>query len=231
MGKKPASQTSDFPNGDSTDDIDLTGDLTDDESLNGEDNEDNEDEDDDGLVLGGGKAESKKDISAVLDDFSEKLMGRVTSEIDRRINGALNKRNRKTGDDDQDDKQKGAPVVADVRSARLSFREAVTEEIRFISPEERQFGVEYGRLLIAAEAAKGFEDPDLVGEAAAVKVAEKLKELRKYYSNRTRAVLKQQGALKEQKDGQSNDGGTSTVIGKTKGSEMAASIREQLQGR
>lgn len=130
-------------------------------------------------------------------------------EMDRRINSALGKvrkgqkqdRNDE-GNDDGDTSSESRPVVADVRGARLAFRDYLPGEIRFLSPEEKQMATDFGLNLIRAQALKGFDDEDEAGREAAKATAAFLKKARGYYSGRTKKALEKQGVLKQEGSGQ-----------------------------
>lgn len=207
MTKKPAEQTSNQPNG-SGDEVDLLDDQND--GGTGDQGGDSDDDgDDDGDGTGGGtqltiEQQIQAGIRAALPTISQTFQ----SEMDRRINSAINKVTRKNGqkqqqkkdddsDGDDDSQQQQAQPVADVRGARIAFREYLPMELKTFSPEEQALATEFGQSRIRALALEGFEDEDVAGQQAAKETAEFIKKARSLYSKRTKAVLKRQGALVE----------------------------------
>ena len=242
--KKPADQQSNHPGGNAQDDANGTLDLEQDadSDSDADDDDDDEDEDDDSSNPGGngGNSNQQQDVAALvaagIQTAMPAIMQGVTSEIDRRINSALGKRNRNNGNQQQNDQQQndsqGGGTVgaspAEIRGARLSFREYLPGEIKLLSSEERKLANEYGGHLINARAAQGFDDDDQVGREVAEATAKFLKGARNLYSTRTKRLLEKNGALKDQPGGQSgNPGGGSTDV---KNAAQAAHDRRVRMG-
>lgn len=215
MTKKPAEQTSNQPGG-SGDEVDLLDDHND--GGTGESDDDSEDGDDDGDG-DGGQQSIEQQIQAGIRAALPTITQTFQSEMDRRINSAINKVTRKNGtkkqqnDDDSDEQQQQTEVqpVADVRGARIAFREYLPMELKTFSSEEQALATEFGQSRIRALALQGFDDEDDAGRQAAQETAEFIKKARALYSKRTKAVLKRQGVLVEtpgQSGGQTPGGGT-----------------------
>lgn len=172
--------------------------------------------DDDAQGTGGdddGDGEDSNDVAAqvrkALQDFLPTIQDQTTREIDRRVNSALKKvrgSGKPNDDEDDDDADKGgkAPrqAQADVRGARIAFREYLPEKIRFLSPEEKAMATEFGLTQINAAAAKGFDDEDETGRQIAESTVAFIKKARSYYSGRTKKALEKQGALRKDDSGQ-----------------------------
>ena len=207
MSKKPADQQS--PNGESGEAIDLGVDLGDEGGAGGNDGEDDDDDNGEGGEGEGGKKTLEQLVAAGIAAALPQIQASFQSEMDRRINGAVKKVAGKTPapkDGDNDEDPVAAPV-ADVRGARVAFREYLPDEIKFFSTEERELGMAFGQSQIKAAALAGFDDEDEVGKNVATATAEFIKKARNLYSARTRRVLKQQGALKDQPAGPAGTGG------------------------
>lgn len=187
------------------------------------DNTDGDGEGGDGDGDGGGEGTGTQDIAALIRSAMLEMLPTIQEstnrEIDRRVNGALAKV-RKPGvkppaqqQEQQDDNEQGGNAMpgtplADIRGARLSFREHLPDQIRFLSPEEKTLATEFGLNLIGAKAVSGFEDEEAVGKDVATATATFLKKTRSYYSKRTKAALEKQGALKQDGSGQTSHGTT-----------------------
>jgi hypothetical protein len=208
LGKKPADQASNQPNG-SGDAVDLETELDDDAS--GTDSDDEDDDDADGGQSGAGGSRSiEQQIADGIAAALPSIQASFQSEIDRRVNGALNKVRgkapaKKDDDGDGTDQGRTAPV-ADVRGARIAFREYLPDTIKLLGPEERSFANDYGQNLIRARAHSGFDDEDQTGREVAEATAEQIRKLRSFYSARTKRVLEAQGALVAQGGGQAPNG-------------------------
>ena len=201
LGKKPADQTSDHSDADAVDEVDI--DLEADADDDGDDDEDDSDDDDaDG-----------DDVGSIVEKAVNKALAAqqlaFQSEMDRRINSALGgqRRTKTTAPAAKADKE----TESDVRGARLAFREYLPGEMKFLSTEERKMATEYGMNLIKVAAAAGFDDEDSAGKNAAEETAKFFKASRQFYSARTKKALERQGALKDQKGGQSGGGLTGTT--------------------
>lgn len=169
---------------------------------------------------GNGTTDIAAAVKAALQELLPSIQDSTNREIDRRVNGALNKV-RKPGAKPQQQQDEGndgdggtAPVVADVRGARLAFREYLPDQIRFLSPEEKALATEFGLTAINAKAAKGFDDEDAAGREAAAETVAFLKKARRYYSDRTKRALEKSGALKQDGQGQTSHGTTPPGVSK-----------------
>jgi hypothetical protein len=165
------------------------------------------------------------------DDDDEKLTPALKALIskeanriaDKRINQALAKRgNRRAGrrdnaddDGDGDDdkggnggkpkgKQETGPTSADLREARLVYRDFVRDEIEFIDNDERAFAADLAQGMLRDRLAD-HEDVEEAGEAVATEVAKRVRTLRANYQKATIAGLKRRGVLP--KDWKSTDKG------------------------
>lgn len=187
---------------------DSDDDLDDDDSDDESDDEDDDAEDQD-AEDGNGKKAVRFDEAA--------LLKKVESRIDRRLNAVLREvrkgreepgTQRRQGTSTGRPARREAAPVADVRGARLAFRDYLPDEVKITSTEERKFATDLGRTMIEARAAKGFEDEDVVGREVAEEVAKQVKGLRKHYQTRTVAALRRRGALPDTKGGQGPAGST-----------------------
>jgi hypothetical protein len=205
LPKKPAEQTSNQPGG-AGDEVDLGADLdgTNDGDQGGDADDDGGDDDGD---QDGSQQTIEQQIQAGIRAALPTITSTFQSEMDRRINSAINKVTRKNGpkpaqkkdadDGEQDENQQQQVQPADVRGARIAFREYLPMEIKTFSTEEQALATEFGQSRIRALALEGFEDEDEAGKQAAQETAEFIKKARALYSKRTKAVLKRQGALVE----------------------------------
>lgn len=217
MGKKPAEQTSNQPNG-SGDEVDLENGLNDESGAGDGDQDDDQDDDEqDGAELTIAQ-QIERGIAAALPTIQKGFQ----SEMDRRINSALaggrkkgEQQQRQDQQEQQEEQQQGAPR-ADVRGARLAFRDALPDQINLFSAEERKLATDYGQNLIRARALQGFDDEDQVGHEVAVATAQFLQAARSLYSSRTKRVLDSQGLLVKQ------DGSGQAPGGKTPPNSVAS---------
>lgn len=181
------------------------------------DAEEVEDEDDgDGEV-------SLDDIVARLE---AQLAERFDSIADRRVN-ALLKEIRKQQNPGEEPPAASRSESSDVRLARLAGREYLSDEIdKFVSADERKLAMDLLSLEIEAAVARGDDDEDEIGRAAADKVAERIRGARKMYETKTRTDLQRRGALRP-KDGQARKAGsgTSQQSEYAKGAAIAARVR------
>jgi hypothetical protein len=211
MAKKPADQTSTNGTNGAGDAVDLEVDLDNDNAGSGSGDEDDDDDDDDEDSAGGGDiaAQIQAGIAAALPQISRQFQ----SEMDRRINSALNKGGRKPAskdddDNEQQDSSRQAPPKADVRGARLAFREILPDSIKLLGDDERALANDFGQNLIRARALQGFDDEEQVGREVAAETATFLRKARDLYSSRTKRALERSGALVAQGGGQSPGGQT-----------------------
>lgn len=145
------------------------------------------------------------DVMAQLTQQIQTLQATFQSEIDRRVNQVVSTLRREMGGQQQgqqpQDHGSGAPPVqgasvADVREARLEYRSAVEDEIRFLGAAERELASQIAAGLIRSELETG-GDPDAVGRKVAKQVAAQIKSTRKLYEDKTVAALQRRGQLKE----------------------------------
>ena len=181
---------------DDEDDEDLDDDLLNDED--GDEDEDDEDEDEDDEDKGDGKGRGRNAKYVTAAD--------VERALDRRINvvlreirkqgesGNSNGRGRSQRGGKDTDAHTQGPQPSDVRDARASFRDYVSDEIKFLSKEERQHATTLAGSMIRERLATG-DDPDEVGQRVARDVASELRKLRSFYSRRTVDKLRQRGRL------------------------------------
>lgn len=154
-------------------------------------------------------------VRKAMEAFLPKITDQTTREIDRRVNSALKEvrqgagKSKDEGDGNADGGDKAPRMAsADVRGARIAFREYLPEQIRFLSPEEKALATEFGLTQINAAAAKGFDDEDEAGRQAAETTVAFLKKARSYYSGRTKKALEKQGAIRKDGTGQNSYGTT-----------------------
>lgn len=208
MAKKPAGQTSTNGTNGAGDAVNLEEELDGDNGSgsNTEDEDEDDDSDDGDSADIGDRIE--RAIAAALPQIQKGFQ----SEMDRRINSALNRTRKPAGkggdnDEDEDSGNGRQAAAANVRGARIAFREYLPDSIRLLSSAERELANEFGQSLIQARAVRGFDDEDQVGQEVATATAEFLKKARDLYSSRTKRILQKQGALKDQDGGQSAHGG------------------------
>ena len=215
-----------------------------DEQLNNDDldqDEDDLDEDDQDDDLDDDDLDDDEDSSEDEDDdegFDEaKFMGKVTSEIDRRITGLQNKimrrldklagsgsiEDRRGGEGRQQQRQRQQQPEetpsADYREARAVYRDTVGDLVKFQSVDERQTAAMLAQAFITQRITAGDEDEDEIGENAAKYASKKILELRKQAEERVKANLRRQGILPDQKGGQ----------GGTEGRAGAPGVRSELK--
>lgn len=141
------------------------------------------------------------DVDSILEALEKRLGDRFDAVADRRVNAILKEVRKQQGE-----QRKEPPVQTqtdqsvDVRAARLTFKEYLSDEVTFIGSEERKFAMDLGAALIGARAATS-DDEEVLGREVAETVAGQVKNLRSYYEARTLDALRRRGALKE-KDGQ-----------------------------
>ena len=232
MSKKPADQASNQPNG-SGDAVDLNMDLDGDTNDSGAADGD-ADEDEDGTG-GSGNGDLSTQITAAVEAAMVIAQRRFEAETDRRVNKALakvqgkGKPAAKDSDEDEDEDSgsgRQARPAADVRGARIAFREYLPDEIKLFSTEERQLATDFGQNLIRSKALEGFDDEDQMGLEAAKQTAAFLTRARNLYSSRTKRVLEKQGALVPQGGGQSPSGGQA---GQTAGNAFELALKKDRE--
>jgi hypothetical protein len=152
---------------------------------------------------GAGPVDIRAAVREALADLLPQIQDQTTREIDRRVNGALakvrkpgagNQQQQDDGGAGGDSTMPGKPA-ADIRGARIAFREYLPEQIRFLSPEEKALATEFGLNALKAAALNGFTDEDAAGKEAAAATVKFIKSSRTYYSARTKKALEKQGAL------------------------------------
>jgi hypothetical protein len=193
----------------------------------------------------GAQGQQQVDLNALVGQLEDRLGQRFDAIADRRVNAILGEMRRNQGQqqqgggNDQGGQQQGQQQSgsqprtsqADLRAARLAFREYVGDEVRFISAEERAFAMDLGSALLVQQAQNGIDDEDRAGRTVAAEVAKKVKDLRKHYEDRTVAALRRRGALNENGGGgqqsrqQSGGNGVGDQSAWQKGAEIAARVR------
>lgn len=207
------------------DDLDEDDDLDDDDS-DDEDGDEDDDTDEDEKSKGKKKYVTREDLDAAMQKVGDRLVNTVLKEV--RGGDLRRQQNRGTAGDKGQKQEQKAPV-ADVRGARLAFRDYLSDEAKFTSREERRFAMDLGQAMIRARALDGFEDEDKVGREVAEEVAEQVTSLRKHYQRSTIARLRSRGLLAPKKDGKSGQSGQGTTGGSgattgsqfTEGAELA----------
>lgn len=178
----------------------------------------------------------------------------VESALDRRINAVIRevRKNRQRDEDDyEDDEGRGqqrrggkgnrsqkqtpqaqGPSREDVREARSTYREFVSDEVKFLGNEEREFARSLAESQINRGLGRG-DDPEDVGRDVAESVASDIKRMRSFYESRTVAALRRKGALPKktgsQQQPQQSGGGSQVGVsgsgwqkGQSKAKEMFA---------
>lgn len=138
------------------------------------------------------------------------MQSTLTSEIDRRVNGAVSTMRREFGQPgnqqppaqqqqqqpptQQQNTQQAGPVIdpADLREARSVCREAVGDAIKFVDPKERELAASLSASLLQS-ALHGGGAPDQVGAQVATQVVEQIKGIRGVYEAATLAALRNRG--------------------------------------
>lgn len=176
---------------------DGAGGLLDDEADNGGD-----DGGDDGSDDGSGGV----DVDEIVAQVTKALEAKFDSIADRRVNAIVKevrKQQKPAGEEDKkDDSEKSSgPSDADVREARLAYREYVGDSgVKFLGDVERNHAMTLAKGMIPGLLAQGL-DPDEAGRKAADDVASTIKSLRKHYESKTLAALKRQGQIADDTSG------------------------------
>lgn len=177
---------------------------------------------------GQGPSEPGVDVDKIVASIEERLSERFDAVADRRVNAILKEIRKQTKPADQPQQEQAPPKPAepsvDVRAARLTFKEYLTDEVTFIGAEERKFAMDLGAALIGSRAADS-DDEETLGRDVAGQVATQVKAMRRYYEGRTMDALRRRGALKPT-EGQPPNGPT-TVGGQSewaKGQALAAEM-------
>jgi hypothetical protein len=134
---------------------------------------------------------------------SAAIEAKLTSEIDRRINGVVQRRTTQQQQPPQQGQPtQGQPAAAaaqgpapeDLREARAVFRETLADEVKLAVPE-REFVNAIQPGLIATAMQRSGGDPVQVGEEVAKQVASQIAGLRKHYQKVVVNELRQRGLL------------------------------------
>jgi len=183
----------DQDDGDDTGDDDSSDDDTEDlfdQDDGGDDGDDDDGDDDKGEKV----TLSKAALTKLITDEANKV-------ADRRINQALEKRDRKTREDKRRSSSRGSgtgrdagPSPADLREARLVYRDFIGDEIKFVGNEERSYAADLAAALLRDKLAEGADIED-AGQAVARDVATRVVALRKTYQQATIRTLQRTGAL------------------------------------
>lgn len=141
----------------------------------------------------------------------------VESTVDRRINAVLREVRGQGGSGQQGQQQGGqqgqsaeqgggqqqqtsgqaapaGPTAADLREARLVYREYVQDEVQFLGTVEREHASTLAGALIQERLQRG-DDHETAGREAAKTVASTVKNLRQHYEQQTIAALQRRGLL------------------------------------
>ncbi len=208
MGTKPDEVTEDQPTDEETGS--LLDSLTDEED--GQEDQQEEESQDSGV-----------DVDGIVAQIEQRLADRFDAVADRRVNAILKELRKQ-----QPKKEEPVPTATeqsvDVRAARLTFKEYVSDEVQFIGAEERKFAMDFGAALIGAKAAVS-DDEEVLGREVADEVAAKVREMRSYYEKRTLDALRRRGALKQQ-EGQPPKGPSS--VGGSSEFAKGAALAEQM---
>lgn len=181
---------------------------------------------------------TKADLPGLIKSMTDAAVDAANRVADKRINQVLDKKGAAGGSDDGkggDDKgaAQGAsgPDAAQVRGARLAFRDYIDTEMGgYLGNEERAFVNDLGKATITGLAE--IDDEDQVGRQVAASVAQQVKGLRKFYEQRTKAALKRKGLLKDSdKGGQAEQSGAGGVGPKTELDRGAAKAAEMFGAR
>lgn len=218
---------------DEDDDLDALLDEQDDSDDDDSDDED-EDEDDEGDDDDKPKGRGRKPKFVTAKD--------VESALDRRINVVL-REIRKQGGEKQEPRKPGGqqqrrrdepqqqtptgPSAADVRDARVAYREYVADEITFLGNEERQYAQSVAVGLLRNALAEGV-DPDDAGADVAKKVADQVKELRSFYTKRVVSKLRKDGRIAGSGTPTQRSRSTSAKPGKASQYQAGQAMAEKL---
>lgn len=179
---------------DDTDNDDDEGQEDSNEDTDGDDDADDEDSDDEGS--------NDNQMDSIVAKVVARLEKQFDSVADRRVNAIL-KEVRKGKEPKQrlpkkDGKTTDQSESVDLRAARLTFKEYLTDDFEFIGADERKFAMTMGRSMIGERAA-GFDDEDELGREVASDVTTLVEGMRDYYQKQTVEALRRQGAFKRTK--------------------------------
>jgi hypothetical protein len=158
---------------------------------------------------------------ADLEREAQRIADRTVNAVLREIRGARPRSGDRDGqrggrgqrrdrDDDNRD-MRGGPDPADVREARLAFREYLGDQYRPTIPTEREIAAELGGALIREQLATDAGDPDRAARTAADTVATRLRKYRRAIERQTVAALRKRGALRDDYGSASQGSGPSAV--------------------
>lgn len=94
----------------------------------------------------------------------------------------------------QQQNQPTGPSSADVREARMTYRDYVGGEMKFLGNEERDFAQVLANGLLREALGRG-DDPETAGTAVAKEVAKQIKGLRSHYEGKVLAGLRRNGTI------------------------------------
>jgi hypothetical protein len=201
----------------------------------------------DGTEGAGTQQGGSLDVDAVVDQLEKRLGERFDAIADRRVNALLKQIRKHAVTDDPAAggqtapvQQPGAapappqgnapaqPAAALVRATRTAARDFLTDELKFISSEEREFAYNLVSTLAQARCV-GDVDDEALGKEIAGEVATTVKNLRKHYEDRTVAALRNRGALVQvpAQPKKSGEGGVTAQSQFDRGKEIANRFRPQ----
>jgi hypothetical protein len=125
--------------------------------------------------------------------------------------------------------ENSGPDPADVREARMAFREYLPDRIRVSNPAEREIAADLGARLITEQLADG-GDPDRAARSAVDTVATRLRDYRRAIERQTVAALRRRGALRDDFSSQSAGPSANTgtlPAGRQPAPARAADMRKQ----
>ncbi|MFE2751570.1 hypothetical protein ACFXGA_06155 [Actinosynnema sp. NPDC059335] len=176
---------------------------------------------------------------ADLEREAQRIADRTVNAVLREIRGARrqgDRGNQRGGRDqrrDRDDDRGAAdsgPDPADLREARLAFREYLGDQYRPGTPTEREIAAELGGALIREHLVTGGGDPDRAARTAADTVANRLRAHRRAIERQTVAALRKRGALRDDYGSGSQNGGAPAVslpAGRAPAPARTADLRKQ----
>lgn len=200
-------------------DDDDFGDLLADEEDEGDGDEGDDDDEDAPLTA---SAVAKIVESALDRRINDRLAGRLTG---RETRGRSRQAQQGKGRQQSRTQQTATGVThTDLREARSGYREAIADEVKFLSADERKAASRIAEGMIS-ERLTGDDDPYDVGLDVAADVAEEVKALRQMYQSATVSSLRRKGVLPE-RAGQPTRGSKTTAKSSwSAGAERAKQVR------
>jgi hypothetical protein len=140
------------------------------------------------------------------------MQSQFQSEVDRRVNQVVSTLRSEMARAQQapPPQQQGAPppqqqvsggqsTSADLREARMVYREFVNESVKFLGPEERALAADLSAAQLQ-QAVTGGMDPDTAGRHVAAEVSKRIKDARGMYETSVVNALRRTGQLQERTD-------------------------------